>query len=271
MNFLGKIISVITQKGGVGKTTVVNALSATLTHNKYRVLSIDMDPQGNLSFSVGADCENSSTIYEVLKGEATQTSAIQRMETTDIIPANILLSSIELEFTGKNREYLLYEAIAPLNDFYDFILIDSPPGLGILTVNALTACDYVIIPMMPDVFSLQGLTLVYDTIEYIQNKINPRIEVAGVLVNRFMKRSKLHKEVYGTAQMICEKLNIKLFDTVIRNSWSLSEAQSLQMDITSYAAKSTGAKDFSAFLRELEKMDIAKHPYSSGENKNEQV
>ena len=258
---MAKIISVITQKGGVGKTTTVNALSATLTQKDYRVLAIDMDPQGNLSFSTGANTESEPTIYEVIKGEVTPISAIQRMQMTDIIPSNILLSSIELEYTGENREYLLYSVLTQVADFYDYIIIDSPPGLGILTVNALTACDFAIIPMMPDIFSLQGLTLVYETIEYVRQTINPRMEVAGVLINRYVKRSKLHKEVYGTAQMISQKLRIPLFDTVIRNSCSLAEAQSLQMDITEYAKRSTGARDFKSLVDELEKIGIVKHPY----------
>lgn len=260
MRKTAKIVSVITQKGGVGKTTTVNALSATLSHNGYRVLCIDMDPQGNLSFSTGANNSSMPTIYEVIKGEANAIDAIQRMSMTDIIPSNILLSGIELEYTGKNREYLLYSVLRQLTKFYDFIIIDSPPGLGILTVNALTACDYVIIPMMPDIFSLQGLTLVYETIEYVKKSVNPNIQIAGVLINRYTKRSKLNKEVYGTAQMICQRLNIHLFETVIRNSCALAEAQSLQMDVTVYAKRSTGTKDFSALLKELEKYGIAKRP-----------
>lgn len=262
--FTSKIISVITQKGGVGKTTTVNALAATFTRCNYRVLAIDLDPQGNLSFSTGAESENSPTIYEVVRGDVKLTDAIQRMSMTDIVPSNILLSGIELEYTGKNREYLLYSALKEVSGFYDFILIDSPPGLGILTVNALTACDYVIIPMMPDIFSLQGLTLVYETIEYVKKSVNPKIEIAGVLINRYVKRSKLHKEVYGTAQMICQKLSIPLFETVIRNSCSLAEAQSLQMDITDYAKRSTGAKDFKNLVLELERSGIARHPYEGG-------
>ena len=258
---MGKIVSVITQKGGVGKTTTVNALCATLSRNDYRVLAIDMDPQGNLSFSTGADTDSKPTIYELIKGDVTVKEAIQRMSMTDIVPSNILLSGIELEYTGKNREFLLYTALKEAQPFYDYIIVDSPPGLGILTVNALTACDYVIIPMMPDIFSLQGLTLVYETIDYVKHTINPGIEIAGVLINRYVKRSKLHKEVYGTAKMICQKLHIPLLETVIRNSTALAEAQALQMDITEYARRSTGTKDFASLVTELERYGMVKHPY----------
>lgn len=249
---MAKIISVITQKGGVGKTTVVNALASTFAHNNYRVLAIDMDPQGNLSFSAGAESDIPATIYEILKNEANPISSIQRTPIMDIIPANILLSGIELEFTGQNREYLLRNALAPLMNIYDYIFIDSPPGLGILTVNSLTACDYVIIPATPDIFSLQGLTLVYDTIEYISKHINPRITIAGVLINKYSKFSRLHKEILGTARMICDQLGINLFKTFIHNSPTLAEAQATQMNITTYASKATGTKDFARLLKELE-------------------
>lgn len=250
------VISIITQKGGVGKTTVVNALCSTLTKRNYRVLAIDMDPQGNLSFSFDADADNAPTIYDVLKGEMSEVGAIQRLPISDIIPSNILLSSVELEYTGKNREFLLSRAVDKLANLYDIILIDSPPGLGALTINALTASNYVIIPMLPDIFSLQGLTLVYDTIEYIQNTINDKLKISGILVNRYMKRSRLHKEIYGTAQLICHKLNINLFNTVIRNSRSLSEAQSVQTGITEYSPRSAGVKDFDALVSELEQLNV---------------
>lgn len=249
---MSKIISVITQKGGVGKTTIVNALASTLTHSGHRVLTIDLDPQGNLSFSSGAETDIPSTIYEVLKNEVNPISSIQRMPMMDIIPANILLSGIELEFTGKNREYLLHKALSPLLELYDYIIIDAPPGLGILTINALTACDYVIIPLMPDVFSLQGLTLVYDTIEHISHNINPKIAVAGVLMNRFSRRSKVHREIYGTAKMICDKLNINLFETTIRECKVFAESQAVQTDIAVYGEKTKAVKDFSKLLKELE-------------------
>lgn len=253
---MGIVISVVTQKGGVGKTTTVNALSSAFNKRGKRVLAIDMDPQSNLSFSTGADVETSPTIYDIIRGHVKTQDAIQRRPMADVIPANILLSGIELEYTGKNREFILSDIIAEIVNFYDYILIDSPPGLGILTVNALTACDYAVIPMMPDVFSLQGLTLVYETIEHIKSTVNPRIDVAGILVNRYTKRSKLHKEVYGTAQMISASLRIPLFKTVIRNSYALSEAQSLQHDIMTYAKRSSGAKDFLSLADEMMEMGI---------------
>ena len=145
------------QKGGVGKTTSAYVLSTALKEKGYKVLAVDMDPQGNLSFAMGADTE-SATIYDVLKGELKPRYAVQKSALVDIIPSNILLSGIELEFTGARREFLLKEALDSLKSSYDYILIDSPPALGVLTVNAFTASDYVLVPMLSDIFSLQGIT-----------------------------------------------------------------------------------------------------------------
>lgn len=244
-------ISVITQKGGVGKTTTINAIATCLNKQRQRVLVVDMDPQGNLSFSTGAEFENAPTIYNVLRGDLKPTLAIQRRPMTDIIPSNILLSGIDLEFPGKNREYLLKQALAPIEMLYDYILIDSPPNLNVLTVNALAASQYVILPMLPDIFSLQGIALIYETIEHVRQSCNPDLQIAGILVNRYSRRSKLHKEVYGTAELIASKLNIRLFHTVIRNCVSLSEAQSLQSDLIEYAPRCSGVKDFRSLMAEL--------------------
>ena len=248
---MARIISVITQKGGVGKTTTVNALAATLNKLGRRVLAIDMDPQGNLSFSLGAETEDVRTIYDVVKKEMNALDCIQRCNTSDVIPSDILLSSIELDYTGKNREFLLREALGDVKNLYDYILIDSPPSLGVLTVNALAASKYVIMPMLPDFFSLQGIAKVYDVIEHVRLTCNPKLEIGGVLVNRYNKRSKLHKEVMGTAQLVSRKLSIPVFRTAIRNSPAISEAQSLQCDITEYNRRVAAIRDFKALTEEL--------------------
>jgi chromosome partitioning protein len=248
---MARIISVITQKGGVGKTTTVNALAATLNKLGRRVLAIDMDPQGNLSFSLGAETEDVRTIYDVVRKEMNALDCIQRCNTSDVIPSDILLSSIELDYTGKNREFLLREALGDVKNLYDYILIDSPPSLGVLTVNALAASKYVIMPMLPDIFSLQGIAKVYDVIEHVRLTCNPKLEIGGVLVNRYNKRSKLHKEVMGTAQLVSRKLSIPVFRTAIRNSPAISEAQSLQCDITEYNRRVAAIRDFKSLTEEL--------------------
>lgn len=252
---MSKIISVATQKGGVAKTTTTCALACGLKHKGYRVLVVDMDPQSNLSFSMGADGE-CATIYNVLKGEVKTRFAIQRSTVVDIIATNILLSGIELEFTDKGREFLLASALAPVADSYDYILIDSPPGLGILTVNALAASDYVILPMMSDIFSLQGITQVYETVQHLKRSCNPRLEIAGILLTKFNPRTKLAQEVMGTAELISKNLNIPLFKTYIRNSISLAEAQSVQCDMFEYARYSNGVLDYEALINELQERGI---------------
>lgn len=248
---MARIISVITQKGGVGKTTTVNALAATLNKAGRRVLCIDMDPQGNLSFSLKAETEDSYTIYDAMKKEASTLDCIQRCPTTDIIPSDILLNALEMEYTGINREFLLKEALESVKNLYDYILIDSPPSLGILTANVLSASKYVILPMLPDIFSLQGITKVYETIQHIKKSCNPKLEIAGILINRYNKHHKLHREVYGTAQLLAEKFGISVFNTVIRNNKMLSEAHSLQCDITKYHKNTKGIKDFLLLSEEL--------------------
>ncbi len=253
---MARIISVITQKGGVGKTTTVNALAAALHKTGRRVLIIDMDPQGNLSFSVGAETEEVNTIYNAMKKEASSLDCIQRCSVADIIPSDILMTSLELEFTGENREFLLRDAIEDVKNLYDYILIDSPPSLGILTINALAASKYVILPMYPDIFSLQGVTRVHDTIEHVRQSCNPNLEIAGVLINRFNKRCKLHREVYGTAQLLAQKLGFPVFKTVIRNCLPISEAQSLQCDLTEYKKRAPGIKDFQRLADELSERGI---------------
>lgn len=248
---MAKTIVVSNQKGGVGKTTTTNALAVNLKARGYRVLAVDLDPQGNLSFSMGADTENSATIYDVLKGELKTQFAIQRTALVDIIPSNILLSSVELEFTGNEREYLLKNALHPLESLYDYILIDSPPALGILTVNAFTTSDYVIVPMLSDIFSLQGITQLFETIDRVKTFCNPHISMLGILLTKHNPRTRFSVEVKGTVDMISESYQIPVFETYIRESVALREAQSLQHSILEYAPKSNAVIDYNKLTEEI--------------------
>lgn len=248
---MAKTIVLSNQKGGVGKTTSVNALAVGLKSRNYKVLAVDLDPQGNLTFSLGADADSSATIYDVLKGELKPRYAVQKAPLTDTIASNILLSSIELEFTGAEREYLLKNALAPLQSLYDYILIDSPPALGILTVNAFTAADYVLVPMLSDIFSLQGITQLAETIERVKNYCNPAITVLGIFLTKHNPRTNFSREVMGTVGMIAEDLGIPFLDTYIRESVALREAQSLQQSILQYAPKSNAVKDYENLIDEL--------------------
>ncbi len=201
-------IALSNQKGGVGKTTSAYVIATALKEMGYRVLAVDMDPQGNLSFSLGADTE-SATIYDVLKGELKPRYAVQKSTLVDVIPSNILLSSIELEFTGVRREFLLKEALDSLKGIYDYILIDSPPALGILTVNAFTAADYVLVPMLSDIFSLQGITQLEETIRRVRNYCNPDIQILGCSLPSTIPgpgSAKRWRERSGWWQRICRCL-----------------------------------------------------------------
>jgi ATPases involved in chromosome partitioning len=248
---MSKVISVSNQKGGVGKTTTTCNLAAGLVQKGFRVLIVDLDPQGNLGFSVGADSETCATIYDVLKGDVKTQFAIQKTDTADIIISSILLSGIELEFTNTGREYLLKEALKPIQELYDYIILDTPPNLGILTINAFTASNTIIVPMLSDIFSLQGIAQLYETMERVKKYCNPGLSIAGILLTKYNPRTLLSREIRGTAELIAQDLNIRLFDSFIRNSVVVSEAQSLQQNILDYAPKNNISKDYLQFVDEL--------------------
>lgn len=248
---MAKVISISNQKGGVGKTTTTCNLAAGLTKKGFRVLVIDLDAQGNLGFSVGADIDTCATIYDVLKGSAKIQFAIQKLDTADMITSSILLSGIELEFTNTGREFLLKEAMKPVLDHYDYILLDTPPALGILTINAFTASNTIIVPMLSDIFSLQGIAQLYETYERVKKYCNPNLTIAGILLTKYNPRTHLSREIRGTAELIAEDLDIPLFESTIRNSVVASEAQSVQQNILEYAPKNNISKDYLQFTNEL--------------------
>ena len=248
---MARVISISNQKGGVGKTTTTCSIAAGLKRRGYRVLAVDLDPQGNLGFSIGADTETSATIYDVLKGQVKTQFAIQKTPSMDVIISSILLSGIELEFTNTGREFLLREALRPVMENYDYILIDTPPALGILTINAFTASDSIVVPMLSDIFSLQGIAQLYETVERVKKYCNPHISIAGILLTRYNPRTLLSKEIRGTAELIAQDLHIRLFDSFIRSTVSASEAQSVQQDIFTYAPRSTAAKDYAKVIDEM--------------------
>jgi chromosome partitioning protein len=248
---MAKVISVSNQKGGVGKTTTTGAVAAGFKLKGYRVLCVDLDPQSNLSFSSGAETEDCPTIYEILRGEAKTSFSIQKMPSFDIVSSNILLSGIELEFTQTGREYLLKEALNTVKDKYDYIFIDTPPALSILTVNAFTASDYIIIPMNADIFSLQGIAQLSETIDRVRKYCNSNLKVEGIVLTKFNKRTVLSREIKGTAELIAEKLNTSIFDSTIRSSVAIMEAQTNQQDIYNYSPKNAASQDYMDLVEEL--------------------
>ncbi len=248
---MAKVISISNQKGGVGKTTTTGTVAAGFKLKGYKVLCVDLDPQSNLSFSSGAETEDCPTVYEILKGEAKTTFSIQKMPSFDIISSNILLSGIELEFTQTGREYLLKEALNTVSDRYDYIFIDTPPALSVLTVNAFTASDYIIIPMLADIFSLQGIAQLAETIDRVRKYCNPKLKVEGIVLTKYNKRTILGREIKGTAELIAEQLNTSIFNSTIRSSVAIMEAQTNQQDIYNYSPKNAVARDYKNLVEEL--------------------
>ncbi|WRS26671.1 ParA family protein [Oscillospiraceae bacterium MB08-C2-2] len=248
---LARVITVTNQKGGVGKTTTTLAVGAGLMKKGFRVLVVDLDPQANLSFSLGGDMEEAPTVYELLKREIRPQYAVQRGNGVDFITSNILLSGAELEFTQLGREFLLKRMLLPLMGKYDYIIIDTPPALGFLTVNAFACADYVIIPMLADIFSLQGIAQLSDTIERMRAYCNSQIEVGGILLCKYDGRKVLSKRILETATMVAEQIGTKVYRCKIRNSIAIPESQTNQTSIFEYARSSEAARDYMSFVAEL--------------------
>lgn len=244
-------IAITNQKGGVGKTTTAAALLTALNQRGASVLGVDLDPQGSLGFSLGLDIEHCQTVYEVFRGDVDPSSAISHTETCDILPSNILLSAAELEFNKPGREFLLKTALSKITDHYDYVIIDTPPALNLLTVNAYVAADSLIIPMAPEVLSLLGVSQIKETIESVRNFYNSRLNVLGILLNRFSPRLRLNREVLELAEQIAVQLGTKVFDSKIRSSVLVAEAPAHGASILKYAPRCNPALDFDGLCEEI--------------------
>ena len=245
-------IALTNQKGGVGKTTTSSSLAAGLaSFYDKKVLAIDLDPEGSLGFSLGLNIEDCSTIYDVLTGKLPVRDAIQTTDYCDIITSNILLSSAELEFTAANRKLLLKEALAPVMDEYDYIIIDTPPALNILTVNAYAAADHLIIPMAPEILSLLGVTQLRETIESVKHSLNPRLNVLGIILTRFNGRTLLAQEVKEMAENMAAQIGTRLFARQIRPSVVVAEAPAHGLSVYDHSPWSNPSLDYQAFVKEV--------------------
>ena len=248
---LAHIIAVTNQKGGVGKTTTCSALVSGLTALGQRTLGIDLDPQGNLGFSLGIDIESGDSIYDVMKGTVTAEDALLRTENGDVIPSNILLSSAELEFNRSGREYIIRDLIATIEERYDYIIIDTPPSLNILTVNAYVAAQNLIIPMVPEVLSLLGISQLKETIDLVKKFYNPNLNILGILFTKYNKRMNLTKEMEELAGAIAAQLGTGILDVAIRSSIVAAEAPAHGESVLTYAPKSNAAQDYTALVNKI--------------------
>lgn len=249
-----RVISVANQKGGVSKTTTSVNFGAMLSFIwGKKVLLIDSDPQGNMTDNLGFDVNDQDgipTLYEVLKDEIPIEDAIQHYHEIDFIPADIALSSAEREFTQVGSEHRLKKALQPIMDDYDYIIIDTPPSLGILTVNAFTVSDEIIIPVEAAFFSLKGLVKLSETIETVKEFTNEKLIVRGVLFTKFNEKFNISKEMLKSAEEISSVINAPMFKTAIRRTIVVDEAQAAGMDLFSYKKSSTAEEDYKSFTHE---------------------
>ena len=239
------------QKGGVGKTTTSGALAAGLASKKRRVLAIDLDPQGNLGFSLGLDIEDGVTMYNVLKGEVSIKEAVQRTEYCDVVTSNILLSESEVTFQGEDRLLLLKNALTEVQDDYEYIIIDTPPSLNILTLNGYAASDYLVIPMAAEILSLVGLVQLKETVEAVKTAVNPHLKVLGILLTKYNERTNLAKDVLEMAEAVAKQADTSVFNTQIRSGVSAAEAPAHGLSIYDYSPRSNPARDYQKFVKEV--------------------
>lgn len=244
-----RITTVVNQKGGVGKTTTAHALLGGLRLRGKTPLLVDADPQGNATYTLGVDAGKSS-LYEALRGEITARDAIQHTAQGDILPASLLLTAADLEFTQTGREYLLRDVLQAVADDYSHIIIDCPPTLGILTINALTASTDVIIPMGADIYSLQGLSQLYHNIERVQRYCNPQLRIAGLLITRHNSRTILNRELAEAIQEAGKRLHSRVYGTVIREGIAVKEAQTQQANLMESHPEAKATKDYLLFVDE---------------------
>ena len=249
---MGRIIAVANQKGGVGKTTTTINLSACLAEQGEKVLVIDMDPQGNTTSGFGVDKNDlDDTIYELLIGESdVQECIIENvMENLSLIPSNVNLSGAEIELIGVNRkEYILREQIHPLRDQYDFMIIDCPPSLSILTINSMTTADSVLVPIQCEYYALEGLSQLMHTITLVKKRLNPELEMEGVVFTMFDARRNLSLQV---VENVRANLKENVYNTIIPRNVRLAEAPSHGMPINLYDPRSVGAESYRMLAEEV--------------------
>ena len=252
-----RILAITNQKGGVGKTTTTMNLGAGLRLRRKKVLFIDMDPQCSLTYIMGGDSEGWSVKDLMVNPGLDPVVTIQQLKEGDLIPSHRELGTVEMILTGSDRAYRLNEALKKLGNRYDYIVIDSPPALSVLTVNIMTAASGVIVPALPDIFSLQGVGELYGAIEVVREQCNPRLRLYGILLTRDVKRLVLNKSMREMLDETAKEINTRIFHATIREAVTVREAAAVRKSIFSYAPGSKQAQDYGAFVDEFLRLEAS--------------
>ena len=249
---MGRIIAVANQKGGVGKTTTALNLSSCLSALGKRVLAIDMDPQGNMTSGLGVDKDNvEKTVYDLIIGRATVEECLCKevFENLDLLPTNIDLSAAEIELIGvENKEFIIRDEVAKIRGNYDFVIVDCPPSLSMLTINAMTTADTVLVPIQCEYYALEGLSQLMHTIDLVKERLNPDLEMEGVVFTMYNARTNLSLQV---VENVKDNLDQTIYKTIIPRNIRLAEAPSHGLPINIYDPKSSGAESYMLLAEEV--------------------
>ncbi|MBS5327050.1 MAG: ParA family protein [Lachnospiraceae bacterium] len=249
---MGRIIAIANQKGGVGKTTTAINLSASLASLGKKVLALDLDPQGNMTSGLGVDKDQvGNSVYDLIIGQTGIEECICKevIENLDVLPSNINLSAAEIELIGvENKEYIIRNEMEKVKDRYDFVIIDCPPALSMLTINAMTTADSVLVPIQCEYYALEGLSQLIHTINLVQERLNPALVIEGVVFTMYDARTNLSLQV---VENVKDNLDQTIYKTIIPRNIRLAEAPSYGMPINLYDPKSTGAESYLLLAEEV--------------------
>ena len=249
---MGRIIAIANQKGGVGKTTTAINLSSCLAETGKKVLAIDLDPQGNMTSGLGVDkSELENTVYELMLDECSIKESMTEtvMENLELIPSNVNLAGAEIELLGINeKEYILKNAVDYIRDDYDYIIIDCPPSLNMLTINAMTTADSILVPIQCEYYALEGLSQLIHTIDLVQERLNPDLSIDGVVFTMYDARTNLSVQVVDNVK---NNLQTTIYNTIIPRNIRLEEAPSHGLPINLYDSKSAGTESYRMLAKEV--------------------